>query len=158
MERFSDDELMVYVPDVYQEDIYQINYARLKENGIKLISYDIDDTIDDSFINKFEANAPMLTVTMPDKARELVRGLKDMGFTVVLLTNAQHELAEGACKDLGADYCVARARKPEISGFEAIAAKYGVDKSQMAHVGNSMRADIAGGNLSLIHISEPTRR
>ena len=146
LERFSDDELMVYVPDVYQEDIYQINYARLKENGIKLISYDIDDTIDDSFINKFEANAPMLTVTMPDKARELVRGLKDMGFTVVLLTNAQHELAEGACKDLGADYCVARARKPEISGFEAIAAKYGVDKSQMAHVGNSMRADIAGGN------------
>lgn len=27
-----------------------------------------------------------------------------------------------------------------------IASRYGVDKSQMAHVGNSMRADIAGGN------------
>ena len=39
---------------------------------------------------------------MPDKARELVQGLKAMGFTVVLLTNAQQELAEGACKDLGA--------------------------------------------------------
>ena len=86
------------------------------------------------------------TVTMPDKARELVRGLKAMGFTVVLLTNAQQELAEGACKDLGADYCIARAKKPETSGFEMIASRYGVDKSQMAHVGNSMRADIAGGN------------
>lgn len=137
---------MIYVPDVYQEDIYRIDYARLKENGIKLISFDIDDTIDDSFINKLQANAPGLTVTMPDKARELVQGLKAMGFTVVLLTNAQQELAEGACKDLGADYCIARARKPEISGFEMIASRYGVDKSQMAHVGNSMRADIAGGN------------
>ena len=146
LEHYSDDELMTYVPDVYQEDIYRIDYARLKENGIKLISFDIDDTIDDSFINKLQANAPGLTVTMPDKARELVQGLKAMGFTVVLLTNAQQELAEGACKDLGADYCIARARKPEISGFEMIASRYGVDKSQMAHVGNSMRADIAGGN------------
>lgn len=146
LEHYSDDELMTYVPDVYQEDIYQIDYARLKENGIKLISFDIDDTIDDSFINKLQANAPGLTVTMPDKARELVRGLKAMGFTVVLLTNAQQELAEGACKDLGADYCIARTRKPETSGFEMIASRYGVDRSQMAHVGNSMRADIAGGN------------
>ena len=146
LEHYSDDELMVYVPDVYQEDIYRIDYARLKENGVKLISFDIDDTIDDSFINKLEANAPGMTVTMPDKARELVRGLKAMGFTVVLLTNAQQELAEGACKDLGADYCIARAKKPETSGFEAISSRYGVDKSQMAHVGNSMRADIAGGN------------
>lgn len=146
LEHYSDDELMTYVPDVYQEDIYRIDYARLKENGIKLISFDIDDTINDSFINKLQANAPGLTVTMPDKARELVQGLKAMGFTVVLLTNAQQELAEGACKDLGADYCIARARKPEISGFEMIASRYGVDKSQMAHVGNSMRADIAGGN------------
>lgn len=146
LEHYSDDELMTYVPDVYQEDIYRIDYARLKENGIKLISFDIDDTIDDSFINKLQANAPGLTVTMPDKARELVQGLKAMGFTVVLLTNAQQELAEGACKDLGADYCIARAKKPETSGFEMIASRYGVDKSQMAHVGNSMRADIAGGN------------
>lgn len=146
LEHLSDDELMAYVPDVYQEDIYRIEYARLKENGIKLLSFDIDDTIDDSFINKFETNFPGLTVSMPDKARELVRSLKDMGFTVVLLTNAQQELADGACKDLGADYCVARARKPETSGFEAIASKYGVDNSQMAHIGNSMRADIAGGN------------
>ena len=146
LEHYSDDELMVYVPDVYQEDIYRIDYARLKENGVKLISFDIDDTIDYSFINKLEANTPGITVTMPDKARELVRGLKAMGFTVVLLTNAQQELAEGACKDLGADYCIARAKKPETSGFGAISSRYGVDKSQMAHVGNSMRADIAGGN------------
>lgn len=143
---YSDDELRIFVPDVYQEDIYRIDYSLLREKGIRLISFDIDDTIDDSFINKLEANVPGLSVTMPARARELVRGLKGMGFTVVLLTNAQRELAEGACKDLGADSCIARAKKPDTGGFEAISARYGVDRSQMAHVGNSIRADIAGGN------------
>ena len=37
LEHYTDDELMVYVPDVYQEDIYRIDYARLKENGIKTL-------------------------------------------------------------------------------------------------------------------------
>lgn len=34
-----------FVPDVYQHDIYRIDYQRLKDAGIKLISFDIDDTI-----------------------------------------------------------------------------------------------------------------
>lgn len=142
----TDEELMDYVPDVYQEDIYQIDYSLLKAHGIELISFDIDDTIDDSFINKLEANAPLLTVTMPEKAKDLVRDLRGMGFKVVLLTNAQTELAEGACADLQADGYIARAKKPAAGGFETIAATYQVDRSQMAHVGNSIRADIAGGN------------
>lgn len=146
LENLTDDELMEYVPDVYQKNIYRIDYGRLKENGIKLISFDIDDTLDDSFSNKFQANMPLMTVTMPDKARKLVRRLKGMGFRVVLLTNAQQNLAKEACEDLGADDWIARARKPETGGFAAIASKYGLKNSEMAHVGNSMRDDIAGGN------------
>lgn len=35
----------IYVPDIYQKSIYSIDYKQLKEAGIKLISFDIDDTI-----------------------------------------------------------------------------------------------------------------
>lgn len=52
LEGLSDDDLMIFVPDVYQKNIYKIDYRRLKEKGIKLISFDIDDTITDSFRNK----------------------------------------------------------------------------------------------------------
>ena len=50
----SDERLKEFIPDVYQKDIYSIDYALLKEKGIKLISYDIDDTITDSIVNKIK--------------------------------------------------------------------------------------------------------
>ena len=36
-----------YVPDVYQPSIYSIDYQKLKDAGVQLISKDIDDTITD---------------------------------------------------------------------------------------------------------------
>ena len=36
-----------YVPDVYQPSIYSIDYQKLKDAGVQLISLDIDDTITD---------------------------------------------------------------------------------------------------------------
>ena len=50
----SDAQLRLYIPDVYQKDIYQIDYQRLWNQGIRLISFDIDDTIQDSGIDKIE--------------------------------------------------------------------------------------------------------
>ncbi len=50
----SDVQLRLYIPDVYQKDIYQIDYQRLWNQGIRLISFDIDDTIQDSGIDKIE--------------------------------------------------------------------------------------------------------
>lgn len=146
LSRMSEEELKVYVPDVYQEDIYSIDYERLKAQGIKLISFDIDDTIDDSFLNKMQDYVPVFQVTMPDKARELFQELHAMGFTVTLLTNARAELAEATCKLLGADRYFARAHKPEPTGFQKMSMVYDVKPSQMAHVGNSMRDDVVGGN------------
>lgn len=143
----SDEELrMTFVPNVYQKDIYKIDYARLKANGIKLISFDIDDTIDDSVVNKLQAKVPGLKVTMPNDAKKLFQELKSMGFIVTLLTNAGAKLAEDACAALKADGYIARAHKPETRSFEEMLDNYKLEKSQMAHVGNSMRADVAGGN------------
>ena len=43
LEGFSEADLMAFVPDVYQKSIYKIDYGKLKEKGIMLISFDIDD-------------------------------------------------------------------------------------------------------------------
>lgn len=145
----SDEELTAkYVPTVYQKDIYDIDYTKLKENGITLLSFDIDDTISDSFINKGPRNTPGIKkiVRFPQKAKELFSELKEMGFTVTLLTNATESMAKTAYKELGADGYISRAEKPDIKNFEKLQQRYGVEKPQMAHIGNSMRDDIVGGN------------
>jgi len=142
----SNEEIKIYIPDVYQKDIYRIDYIKLWENGIRLISFDIDDTINDIFINKIESKVPGIKVKMPKDAKELFAKLKSLGFTVTLLTNAGSDLAKAAAEDLDADGYIARANKPESMNFKVMQQQYGMEKSQMAHVGNDIRTDIMGGN------------
>ncbi len=142
----SDEDLKLYIPDVYQKSIYNIDYGKLKKSGIKLISFDIDDTITDIALNKINTYVPGLKIKMPEDAKALFKKLKVMGFTLTLLTNANAELASETCKQLKADGFISRANKPETLNFEIMQEQYGVDKSQMAHVGNDMRTDVLGGN------------
>ena len=140
MSEATDQELLLYIPDVYQKNIYKIDYLKLQAAGIRLISFDIDDTISDSIKNK------TLGVEMSADAKNLFQKLKNMGFIVTLLSNAHDKVARAACEQLKADGYIAKANKPETMNFEVMQKQYGVEKSQMAHVGNSMRDDILGGN------------
>lgn len=125
-----------YVPDVYQPSIYKIDYQKLKNAGVKLISFDIDDTI-----------AGLEDFNPPKEAKVLFENLKNMGFEVVLLSNTWDDRAANFAKKLGIDGKYnAKAEKPLTKNFTKILEQYGLDKSQMAHVGNSMRDDVAGGN------------
>ena len=146
LEGFSEADLMAFVPDVYQKSIYKIDYGKLKEKGIVLISFDIDDTISDSIWNKARGALPGVKVTMPKDAKNLFRDLKSMDFTVTLLTNTTAAIAEDVCEDLQADGYIARADKPETRNFERMMEIYHVEPTQMAHVGNNIRQDVAGGN------------
>ena len=75
--RMTDDYLRsLYIPHVYQHDIYAIDYQRLRDAGITLLTFDIDDTI-----------ATWLAADPPKTAKTLMEYLKGMGFRVVLLTN-----------------------------------------------------------------------
>jgi uncharacterized protein len=146
LDALSDEELSVFIPDVYQKSIYKIDYERLWQKGVRLLSYDIDDTISDCARNNIINKTPFLEVKMPAKAQKLVKKLKKLGFTVILITNAEIGIAKDACESLNADGYIFRANKPETDSFDKTLEKYNLDKSQMAHIGNSMRDDVAGGN------------
>jgi len=134
--KIMSDESMkkIFVPKVYQPSIYEIDYEKWKEAGIKLISFDIDDTITAREIRN-----------VVEAAKTHMEKLKQMGFKVVLLTNADDEVGERFGEALGIDY-IAKASKPSVMGFQALQDYYGVTSSQMAHVGNSQMKDVVGGN------------
>lgn len=134
----SDDYLRQnYVPDVYQEKIYSIDYQKLWDNGIRFLSFDIDDTI-----------AGLLTPNPPKEAKTLFESLKAKGFKVMLLSNTWDKRAKDFAEELGIEGSyIPRAEKPLTSHFAKMQELCGFEKSQMAHIGNSMMDDIAGGNV-----------
>lgn len=134
---WKDEDLEMYVPDVYQPDIYMIDYKKLKERGIKLITFDLDDTI-----------VPKRTGTMPKGAPPLMTKLKRMGFRVMLLSNSGNEKkVQKFAEQLNVE-SIAGAQKPSSKYFEEIRDRYNMKEEEMAHVGNSIMNDVAGAKSS----------
>lgn len=126
--------IRMYVPDVYQKNIYAIDYEKLKKRGIKLITFDVDDTI-----------LPKHTDSLPGAAIIHITGIKKMGFDVVLVSNARDSRVKGFAERLDVEY-VARAKKPSVRHFREIRDRYHLAEEQMAHVGNSIVNDVGGAN------------
>jgi len=140
-ELMSDSQLMRYVPDVYQKNIYLIDYSRLLRAGVKLISFDVDDTV-----------AMMEEPIPPEKTVRLFRRLKGMGFQLVLMSNNKSKMRSNIFSSiLNTDY-ISNAGKPGEDAFRECQNLYylqhheWIQPQQMAHVGNNLIKDIGGGN------------
>ena len=66
----------IYIPDMYSKSIYHINYDKLKEDGIKCILFDLDNTI-----------IPYKEKTPSKKLIDLIENLKDMEFKIIIFDN-----------------------------------------------------------------------
>lgn len=143
-ENMSDRDLReTFVPDVYQKDIYAIDYGQLRRAGIKFISFDIDDTI-----------ARMEDYKPPKNTILLFERLKHMGFTLAILSNNRSESrAERFAERLGVADFIFHAHKPGGACFDEFRNRYArksgviLRKDQMAHVGNNIINDVGGANV-----------
>ncbi len=140
----SVESLPLYIPNVYQETIFDIDYQRLKANGIEVISYDIDDTI--GTMEKNWIRSAVGIFGMSEEA-ELFNSLKSMGFKTVLLSNnVDRNLVKGFHEKLQTDYYIDNAGKPDTTCFDTVLGKYAIESNKMAHIGNSIIDDVYGGN------------
>ena len=124
-----------YVPDVFQPNIHAINYQKLKESEIELITFDLDDTI-------MAKSTGKMSKKVPPKMTEL----KQMGFKVMLISNSENEeKVRKFAQMLNVDY-ISGAMKPSGKPFEETLEEYKLEGRQMAHVGNSIMNDVGGAN------------
>ena len=123
-----------FVPDMYQKSIYFINYEKLLDDGIKCLLFDLDNTCVPYKIK--EAN---------DKLVELFDNLKDMGFKLIIFSNATRKRIAPFKKKLNVD-CLARAHKPSRRSFMKIIKLFNYDLSEVAIIGDQLYKDILGGN------------
>lgn len=123
-----------YIPDVYQKSIYTIDYAKLKEKGIKCLLFDLDNTL-----------APYHIKGADEKLVELFSKLKEMGFQLIIFSNSFKKRVKPFKEELEVD-CCANARKPQPNHFYRILKEYHLEENEVAIIGDQIMTDIVGGN------------
>lgn len=122
-----------YVPDMYFQNIYLVNYKKLKEQGIKCILFDLDNTI-----------VPYNVYDPSKKVVELFLMLKK-DFKVIIFSNSPKIRVRVFKEKLDVDF-LANAKKPMSKNFKKILDEYKYEINEVAIIGDQLNTDIVGGN------------
>jgi HAD superfamily phosphatase (TIGR01668 family) len=123
-----------FIPDMYQKSIYHIDYDKLKEDGIKCLLFDLDNTC-----------VPFKDKEPNKKLKDLFDTLKDMDFKVIIYSNATKKRLTPFKNELGVD-CSASSRKPSKKKLLKILKMFKYDLSDVVIIGDQLYTDILCGN------------
>ena len=123
-----------FIPDMYQKSIYHINYEKLKEDGIKCLLFDLDNTC-----------VPFKDKEPNKKLVDLFERLKDMDFKVIIFSNATKKRITPFKNGLNVD-CSAKSKKPNTNKLMKVIKMFGYDLSEVVLIGDQLFTDILCGN------------
>ena len=128
-----------FLPDEYVKDIFHITPEKLKENGIKGIITDLDNTL-------VEWDRPEAT---PEIIDWLAR-MKEADILVTIVSNNNDERVKLFSEPLDIPF-ISRARKPLRSPFIKALDVMGIKKEEAVVIGDQLLTDIFGGNRKGLH-------
>ncbi len=123
-----------YIPDMYQQSIYTIDYQKLLDKGIKCLLFDLDNTL-----------APVTDKKPTKKLKDLFEELKKKGFKVIIFSNSLKKRIKPFKEELNVD-CCASARKPSKTKFLLVMKEYQYNINEVAIIGDQILTDVVGGN------------
>jgi len=124
----------LFIPDMYQKSIYTIDYDKLFLDGIKCLLFDLDNTC-----------IPYVEKVPSQKLISHIERLKNMGFKVIIFSNAPRKRVEPFKNAMQIDAC-ANACKPRKAKFLKVMKMFNLDLSEVAIIGDQLMTDIYGGN------------
>ncbi len=122
-----------FVPDMYFENIYVIDYKKLKSIGIKCLLFDLDNTI-----SSYESTEP------DKKLKELFYTLQK-DFKLVIISNNKKERVRPFKEKLNVDSSYS-SMKPLKKKYLKIMDIYNFKDTQIASIGDQLITDIYGAN------------
>lgn len=128
--------MCVYKPDKYYKDIYQINYNLLKSEGIKLILFDLDNTI-----------CPPKEDIVSLELKNLFSKIKKSDIECIIFSNS---INKKKLKKLSNYYeidYIGMACKPISYNYKKVIKKYKLKSNEVCSIGDQLVTDIIGGNL-----------
>ena len=124
----------IYVPDIYQENIYKINYETLVSRGIKCLIFDLDNTL-----------VTVKEIYPREENKKLFTKLKKKGFKILIASNSIKTRVKPFHDELKVDY-ISNARKPRIDKIKEYITNSGFGLDEIAMIGDSMMDDVVCGN------------
>lgn len=124
-------------PKYYVSSFEHMSIERLKQQGIKLLLCDIDNTL----VSYDEKHPSPSVIAFIDR-------VKSSGIEVALCSNATKERATRFSKDLNVSTTYYFSMKPLPKNFIQAMKKHNLKANQVAIIGDQMFTDILGGNLA----------
>lgn len=125
--------MSIFKPKLYRKNIYEINYDKLKKDGIKCLVFDLDNTL-----------GLISHKSCPTEAKKLIKKLKK-DFLIIISSNNTKKRIKPYLEELGIDG-VAWSMKPSIRGLAYARRKYHLEKNEMCIIGDQIVTDILAGN------------
>lgn len=122
-----------FYPNEYLDSVYKINFNKLKQEGIKGILFDIDNTL-------VPHGEPA-----DEKVLELFQMLKQMGIQTCLISNNKEPRVKPFATLVNSPYLY-DAHKPSIRNYIEAMKIMGTDKGSTIFVGDQLFTDIYGAN------------
>lgn len=123
-----------FYPNYVFESVEKIPYEVLEKEKIKLIIFDMDNTLVD---NKY---------TYTEELKEWMQHIKDKGIKLYILSNSPMEKkVKRISNELGIKY-IYNAKKPFLKGFKAVVENSKVKKKNVMMIGDQLFTDVWGGN------------
>lgn len=124
----------IFLPDIYQKSIYSINYESLKNAGIKIVLFDLDNTL-----------VPISAKEPSKKLKDLFEDIKKMGIKPIIMSNSGQKRVAPFKDGLFVD-AACNSRKPLRRKYKKVLSMYDVKPSEIAAVGDQLLTDIFGAN------------
>lgn len=123
----------IFKPNIYKKNIFEIDYNKLKKEGIKCLVYDLDNTL-----------GLISHKNCPDETKELLNKLRE-DFIVVISSNNTRKRLKPYLEELNIDG-VSWSMKPSIRSLIVIKNRFKLKKKEMCIIGDQIVTDILAGN------------
>lgn len=121
-------------PDYIYKNVENIPHELIKENNIKLILFDMDNTL----VN--------YQYTYTSELKEWIKYIKSEGVMLYIFSNSRAgNVVKKIASQLGMNYKY-KVAKPRLSGYKKIIEETNIKKENMIMIGDQIFTDIWGGN------------
>lgn len=125
--------LKIFYPNEHVDSVYNIQFLKLYEEGIRGVTFDIDNTL-----VPHDSDAD-------EKIVQLMKDLKEMGMRIHLLSNNKEHRVVSFAEKVDAPY-IFNAKKPFKKSYQRALGAMGTNPSNTVFVGDQIFTDIYGAN------------